>query len=119
MNYADKNIEQTGTNASSKLLFGFLCISCCSFGQSWLHCTDLVSPCLQDAHKLADILQAHKQELGGWKHVSAPSSTSASSAVQDADGLRRVVSDYTAARLVRVCRMQRVACEGCGLPKLR
>jgi len=86
------------------------------------------APPPQDAHQLADILQAHRHQLVGW-HLPAPGQipgggandnmTSSSSESNEAEGLRQVVADYTKARLVRVCRMQRMAAEGCGLPQLR
>ncbi|KAF5831457.1 hypothetical protein DUNSADRAFT_13132 [Dunaliella salina] len=78
----------------------------------------------EDAHQLANILEAHRQELSSWKPPNAlePCATSDDSCSEkgnDAEGLAHVVADYTSARLVRVCRMQRMAAEGCGLPHIR
>eukprot|EP00983_Pelagomonas_calceolata_P059536 1145956-Pelagomonas_calceolata.AAC.6 len=91
---------------------------------SSLAANSLASTPLQDAHQLANILEAHSQELNSWKLPKAlqPSVTRGDSCSQkgsDAEGLPRVVADYTKARLVRVCRMQRMAAEGSGLPHIR
>jgi hypothetical protein len=37
----------------------------------------------------------------------------------DAPVLRAISREYEQARLVRICRLQRAAAEGCGLPELR
>lgn len=55
----------------------------------------------QDAHQLAEILTKHRPLLHGWSNGSA-----AADGASESEGLRRVVADYTAARLARVCRMQ-------------